>query len=101
MNFIKNCYMATYSESEFISIYEDPEAKLAQIRLILEALDTAELSLIEKGAIKGYSLNDGQVQISRNYGSLSELNASRKAYEQLANRLIGKIEGRLTRFIPC
>jgi hypothetical protein len=93
--------MATYSESEFISIYEDPEAKLAQVRLILEALDTAQLALIQKGAIKGYSLNDGQVQISRTYGSLSELNASRLAYEQLANRLIEKIEGRFIRIIPC
>jgi len=89
------------TEWEFIDIYEDPEAKLAQVRLILEALDVAQLALIEKGAIKSYMLNDGQVHISRAYGSLSELNASRKEYEQLANRLIGKIEGRSTRFIPC
>lgn len=93
--------MATYTESEFINIYTDPVAKLEQIRLILEALDAAQLDLIEKGAIKEYMLNDGQMKIQRSYGSLKELNDSRLAYEQLANRLIGKIEGRSTRFITC
>lgn len=89
------------TEGEFINIYEDPVEKLAQIRIILEAFDTLQLELLEKGAVKGYMLNDGQVQISRTYGSLKEINNSRLSYEQLANRLIEKIEGRNVRFVPC
>lgn len=93
--------MATYTESEFINIYEDPAAKLAQVRLILDAFDTLQTELISKGNVKEYLLDDGQVRISRSYGSIKELNLSRLSYEQLANRLIEKIEGRSTRFIPC
>jgi len=93
--------MATYTESEFINIYEDPAAKLAQVRLILDALDTLQVDLISKGAVKEYMLDDGQVRISKTYGSVKEINQSRLIYEQLANRLIEKAEGRSTRFIPC
>ena len=93
--------MATYTESEFINLYEDPAAKLAQVRLILDALDTLQIELIGKGAVKEYTLDDGQVRISKTYGSIKEINQSRLYYEQLGNRLIEKAEGRSTRFIPC
>lgn len=93
--------MATYSESEFINLYEDPAAKLAQIRLILDALDTLQIDLISKGMVKEYELNDGQVRISKTYNTIADINKSRLAYEQLGNRLIEKSEGRLTRFLPC
>jgi hypothetical protein len=93
--------MATYTESEFINLYDDPTAKLAQVRLILDALDTLQIELISKGMVKEYELNDGQVRIKKVYNSISDINKSRLAYEQLGNRLIEKTEGRLTRFIPC
>lgn len=89
------------TEYDYINLYVDPAAKLQQIRNILDAFDTLQLDLIEKGAIKEYSLNDGQVKISRSYGTLREINQSRLYYEQLANRLIEQIEGRSVRIIPC
>ena len=87
-------------ESDFINLYEDPVAKLKQVRTILDAFDTLQVELLQKGSIKDYSLDDGQVRISRSYNSLRELQQSRLAYEQLANKLIEQIEGRTTRFIP-
>jgi len=87
-------------ELEFINLYDDPAAKLTKVRQILDAMDDLQLELIQKGSIKDYMLDDGQVRISRSYNSLKELNQSRLAYEQLANRLIEQIEGRTTRFIP-
>ncbi len=87
-------------ELEFINLYEDPVAKLKQVRTILDAFDTLQVELLQKGSIKDYTLDDGQVRISRSYNSLRELQQSRLAYEQLANRLIEQIEGRTTRFIP-
>ena len=92
--------MATYTESEFINIYDDPAAKLTQVRLILDALDTLTTQLISKGAVKEYMLDDGQVRISRSYGSLREIQLSRLSYEQLAVRLIEQAEGRTTKFTP-
>ena len=92
--------MATYTESEFINLYENPEAKLTQVRLILDAFDTLTTELLSKGAVKEYMLDDGQVRISRSYGSLRELQQSRLSYEQLAVRLIEQMEGRTTKFTP-
>ena len=89
------------TEYDYINIYTDPSAKLTQVRNILDAFDTLQLELIEKGAVKEYTLNDGQVKISREYGSLKEISDSRLSYEQLANRLIEKIEGRQVRILPC
>ena len=92
--------MATYTESEFINLYDDPQAKLDQIRAILDAMDTLMLELIGKGAVKSYMLNDGQVEIRRTYGSLKEINESRLMYEQMANRIIQNMEGRATFITP-
>ena len=91
----------TCTESEFINLYEDPLQQLTQIRLIITALDAAVLSMAEKGAIKSYSLNDGQVTISRGYGSMKEITDSRLFYQQEFNRIAQKCEGRTTFLIPC
>ena len=89
------------TESQYLEIYPDPEAKLIAVQAILEAYDTLVLELISKGAVKGYMLDDGQVRIQREYGSLKEIEASRLAYEQLANRLLGQMYGRGHKIIPC
>ena len=89
------------SESEYIDIYEDPRAKLDQVRTLLDAFDQLALDLVKDGMVKGYTLNDGQVNISTTYGSMRELNSSRLAYEQLANRLLAQINGRASKFYPC
>lgn len=89
------------TESEYILLYPDPEAQLVQVQAILAAYDTLALDLISKGAIKEYMLDDGQVRIQREYGSLKEISASRLYYEQFGNRLIAQIDGRTTKILPC
>jgi len=89
------------TESEYINLYPDPENQLVQVQTILAAFDTLTLDLIGKGAIKEYSLDDGQVMIKRSYGTLREISQSRLYYEQYGNRLIAQINGRATKLLPC
>jgi len=90
--------MATYTETQFINLYEDPAAKLVQLRAIVDALDTLAPDIIAKGGIKSYTLDDRQVTISRNYSSLKEIAQMRLSYTQEINRIIASLEGR-TSFI--
>lgn len=89
------------SEEDYLLLYPDPEAKLIAVQAILTAFDTLVLTLIEKGAITEYLLDDNQVRIQKKYGSLKEIEASRLSYEQLAHRLIAQIDGRTTKILPC
>jgi len=89
------------TESAYLALYPDPEAKLIQVQAILDAYDLLVTDLISKGAIKDYTLNDGQVRIERSYGTLKEIADGRLAYEQLANRLLSQMEGRSTKIQPC
>lgn len=92
--------MATYSESAFINLYDDPIAKLKQIMAIVNALDELMLTQIGKGAIKSYTLDDRQVTISRSYGSVKELADSRLRYMQEAERIKQGCEGRISFITP-
>lgn len=89
------------TESQYLEIYPDPEAKLIAVQAILTAYDQLVIDLLSKGAIKEYSLDDGQVRIQREYGSLKEIAASRLTYEQLANRLLSQMYGSGTKILPC
>lgn len=92
--------MATYTETDFINLYDDPLAKLEQLRAIVDALDTLAPEIIAKGGIKSYTLDDRQVTISRNYSSMKEITAMRLSYTQEINRIIAGIEGRTTFITP-
>ncbi len=89
------------TESQYLEIYPDPAAKLIAVQAILTAYDTLVVDLITKGAIKEYMLDDGQVRIQREYGTLKEISESRLTYEQLANRLLAQMYGSTTKILPC
>jgi hypothetical protein len=93
--------LPTMTEEDHLLLYPDPAAKLVQVQAILDAYDLLVPVIITKGAIKEYSLDDGQIKIQREYGSLKEIAEGRLAYEQLANRLIAQMDGRTTKFLPC
>ncbi len=89
------------TESEYIYLYDDPVAQLAAIKAIITALDAVTLQVAEKGGIAEYMLDDGQVILKRKYSSVVDIAKSRLFYTQEANRLLGQINGRTNKIIPC
>lgn len=87
--------------SEYIGLYEDPCAQLTAYRNLIRAMDDLMLNFIEKGAVRQYSLNDGQIIVSKTNMTLQNITEARLYYVRSANALISSIKGRNTTIINC
>lgn len=73
--------------------------KIARIDAIIVALEDAALKGAAQGNISDYSLNDGQTQIRTAYRSITDISASINAFEQIRQRYINQLNGRVVRLV--
>lgn len=86
---------------EYVRLYDDPCAQLAAYRNLIQAMDDLMLNFITDGAVRQYSLNDGQIIISKTNMTLKNITDGRLYYEQKANELLAQLNGRNTTIRDC
>lgn len=74
-------------------------AKILKIDAIIAALETSALKAAAKNSIQEYTLNDGQTTIRTAYRSAAEVSASITAFEQIRERYVNKLNGRVVRLV--
>jgi hypothetical protein len=86
--------MSIITETLYIEATTSLTTKLARIDAIILALENRILNFSETSAEKqGYSLDDGQVKISTQYRSVTEMAAAIERFEFQRQRIINKLNG--------
>jgi hypothetical protein len=73
--------------------------KITKIDAIITALETTALKAAAKNNIEEYWLNDGQTQIKTKYRTTEDVLKSIKAFEQLKQMYVNKLNGRTIRLV--
>ena len=87
------------SETLFIDSFEDMEAKVAAIDLIIAALLTLAGGAAGKDDVEEYSLDDGQTKIRTKFRGMSSILKAIGDYEKLRQQYLNRLNGRVVRLV--
>lgn len=85
--------MSVISEYEYVINSTSLKERYDRIKAIITALENQQLLSVGKSGIISYSLNDGQISISTQYRSFSEVVKAIEQYEKILTRLESQITG--------
>lgn len=70
--------------------------KIRAYDLLIEGMETAYLEAITSGHLEEYQMDDGQMKVRAKYRNPQELNSALKGLEQLRQRYVNRLNGRVT-----
>ncbi len=90
----------TYDSADiFIQSAATLKAKIARMDAIIVALEDVALTAASSDNIQEYELNDGQVKIKTEYRGVDAVFKSIKAFEQLRQIYVNRLNGRMMRMV--